>query len=115
MPSSGRKENGMDRHRPGRSSSVVGPVEFGDGRAARGGRESRMVDDRDVAADPGSSSPSSPTGVAPALLADGPTTLPEVGSEFLGFRLIGELGRGAFGRVYLARQAGLASRPVALK
>jgi serine/threonine protein kinase/Tfp pilus assembly protein PilF len=41
--------------------------------------------------------------------------LPEVGSEFLGFRLLGELGRGAFGRVYLAHQGDLASRPVALK
>src|SRR3954453_11298600 len=49
------------------------------------------------------------------LESDGPTPLPEVGSEFLGFRLIGELGRGAFGRVYLARQGDLASRPVALK
>src|SRR3954447_19440260 len=49
------------------------------------------------------------------LESDGPTPLPEVGGEFLGFRLIGELGRGAFGRVYLARQGDLASRPVALK
>src|SRR5512135_769538 len=45
----------------------------------------------------------------------GLTTQPEVGSEFLGFRLIGELGRGAFSSVYLARQDDLASRPVALK
>ena len=37
------------------------------------------------------------------------------GRDFLGFRLIGELGRGAFGRVYLARQGDLADRPVALK
>ena len=42
-------------------------------------------------------------------------SLPDVGDEFLGFRLIGELGRGSFGRVYLARQAGLADRPVVLK
>lgn len=41
--------------------------------------------------------------------------LPEPGSEFLGFRLRAELGRGAFGRVYLARQGDLANRPVALK
>jgi eukaryotic-like serine/threonine-protein kinase len=41
--------------------------------------------------------------------------LPEVGEEFLGFRLIGELGRGAFGRVYLAKQGRLAERLVALK
>ncbi|MEA2631895.1 MAG: eukaryotic-like serine/threonine-protein kinase, partial [Chloroflexota bacterium] len=48
-------------------------------------------------------------------LARGLTTLPEVGDVFLGFELIGELGRGAFSRVYLARQGELADRPVALK
>ncbi len=42
-------------------------------------------------------------------------TLPEVGTEFLGFQLLAELGRGSFGRVYLARQGELADRPVALK
>src|SRR5437016_4486865 len=36
--------------------------------------------------------------------ASAATPLPEVGSEFLGFYLVEELGRGAFGRVYLARQ-----------
>ncbi len=41
--------------------------------------------------------------------------LPEVGTEFLGFQLLTELGRGSFGRVYLARQGELADRPVALK
>src|SRR5262249_29226723 len=41
--------------------------------------------------------------------------MPEVGSEFLGFRLLRELGRGAFGRVFLAQQGELANRPVALK
>jgi serine/threonine protein kinase/Flp pilus assembly protein TadD len=40
---------------------------------------------------------------------------PEIGSEFLGFHIERELGRGAFGRVYLARQGDLAGRPVALK
>ncbi len=40
---------------------------------------------------------------------------PAVGTEFLGFRLVEELGRGAFGRVYLAHQGTLAGRPVALK
>jgi serine/threonine protein kinase/Tfp pilus assembly protein PilF len=40
---------------------------------------------------------------------------PEVGHDFLGFHLVGELGRGAFGRVYLAEQEGLANRTVALK
>jgi serine/threonine protein kinase/Tfp pilus assembly protein PilF len=41
--------------------------------------------------------------------------LPDVGTEFLGFRLVRELGRGAFGRVYLAQQGTLAGRAVALK
>jgi len=41
--------------------------------------------------------------------------LPEVGDDFAGFRLIAEIGRGAFGRVYLARQGDLADRPVVLK
>jgi serine/threonine protein kinase/Flp pilus assembly protein TadD len=40
---------------------------------------------------------------------------PEVDGDFLGFHLVGELGRGAFGRVYLARQDDLAGRLVALK
>lgn len=57
--------------------------------------------------------PLPPTAAAPTI----PTrpALPDVGSEFLGFRLVGELGRGAFGRVYLATQGELAGRPVALK
>ena len=41
--------------------------------------------------------------------------MPKVGGHFLGFQLCGELGRGAFGRVYLARQGDLAHRLVALK
>ena len=41
--------------------------------------------------------------------------MPEVGDEFLDFELIDELGKGAFGRVFLARQADLADRLVALK
>jgi serine/threonine protein kinase/tetratricopeptide (TPR) repeat protein len=41
--------------------------------------------------------------------------LPEVGSVFLGFHLIAELGRGSFSRVYLAQQGDLANRLVALK
>src|SRR5436305_2044547 len=46
---------------------------------------------------------------------DDPAYVPAVGEEFLGFRLEAELGRGAFGRVFLARQGELADRPVALK
>ncbi len=41
--------------------------------------------------------------------------LPIVGDWFAGFELIAVLGRGAFGRVYLARQGDLADRFVALK
>ena len=40
---------------------------------------------------------------------------PRVSSKFLGFELVGILGKGAFGRVYLARQDELAQRFVALK
>jgi eukaryotic-like serine/threonine-protein kinase len=40
---------------------------------------------------------------------------PEIGSEFLGFDLIAELGRGAIGRVYLASELALGERRVVLK
>lgn len=40
---------------------------------------------------------------------------PENGTEFCGFRLLQELGRGAFSRVFLAEQSTLAGRYVALK
>lgn len=40
---------------------------------------------------------------------------PRVGDTILGFKLIAELGRGAFARVFLAHQEALANRPVALK
>ncbi len=41
--------------------------------------------------------------------------MPDVGDQFQSFDLVGELGRGAFGRVFLARQGDLAQRFVALK
>lgn len=41
--------------------------------------------------------------------------LPEVGDRFLDFWLLAELGRGTFGRAFLARQANLAGRLVVLK
>ncbi len=44
-----------------------------------------------------------------------PVRFPRRGEVLAGFRIISELGRGAFGRVYLAEQAELADRPVALK
>ncbi len=48
-------------------------------------------------------------------LASAARQLPKVGDRFLGFELVGELGQGVFGRVYLARQGDLANRFVALK
>jgi serine/threonine protein kinase len=55
------------------------------------------------------------SGPGAVRLPDGTIALPEAGSDFLHFRLIVELGRGTFGRVFLARQADLADRLVALK
>ncbi len=48
-------------------------------------------------------------------LARGTLALPSAGDEFLGFELVDEIGRGAFGRVFLARQKDLANRQVVLK
>ena len=53
--------------------------------------------------------------IAAESLAGAMSGFPRVGERFLGFELRGELGRGAFGRVYLARQGDLANRLVALK
>ncbi len=53
--------------------------------------------------------------IAAAHLAEAVDAIPDVGDDFLGFRLLAELGRGAFGRVYLAQQSTLANRLVALK
>ncbi len=41
--------------------------------------------------------------------------MPRAGDELAGFQIIGELGRGAFARVYLAEQTSLGHRLVALK
>ena len=48
-------------------------------------------------------------------LAQAVSQFPRPGNTFLGFELLAELGRGTFGRVYLARQGDLANRYVALK
>jgi serine/threonine protein kinase/regulator of sirC expression with transglutaminase-like and TPR domain len=52
---------------------------------------------------------------SPSRLAAAGVALPEVGGEFCGFKLVTELGRGAFGKVFLSHQGDLADRPVALK
>jgi serine/threonine protein kinase/Tfp pilus assembly protein PilF len=52
---------------------------------------------------------------AAARLAEVVIAMPQAGCDFLGFRLVRELGRGAFGRVFLAQQGDLANRSVALK
>lgn len=55
--------------------------------------------------------------LAPATTeaGDQKTELPRPGETFADFYLLSELGRGAFGRVFLARQRDLAGRLVALK
>lgn len=50
-----------------------------------------------------------------ARLAEAITSFPDVGGYFLGYHLIGELGRGAFSRVYLAREPAVGNRLIALK
>src|SRR2546423_14726532 len=52
---------------------------------------------------------------AAARYDEAQAAMPAAGDEFAGFRLVRELGRGAFGRVFLALQGDLAERPVALK
>ena len=44
-----------------------------------------------------------------------PGSLPRPGDELAGFRIVLELGRGAFARVYLAEEVHLGRRPVAIK
>ncbi|HEV2948163.1 MAG TPA: protein kinase [Gemmataceae bacterium] len=48
-------------------------------------------------------------------LAQAAVAMPEVGTDFVGFRLVKEIGKGAFARVFLAVQGELADRLVVLK
>src|SRR5689334_22848714 len=90
------------------ASSVVGPLEPAD--APEGSQR------RQPTPSAGAAAPRLPHARAEAdVLTRALAAIPPVGSNFLGFQLIAELGRGAFGRVYLARQGDLANRAVALK
>ncbi len=51
----------------------------------------------------------------PADDSSHPTSLPRAGDEVSGFRLLLELGRGAFARVFLAEELSLGGRLVALR
>ena len=64
---------------------------------------------------PGARPKSTSTIYAPPTDGEPEFRLPEAGQSFLGFWLDRELGRGAVGRVFLARQPDMADRPVVLK
>lgn len=51
----------------------------------------------------------------PALLRELTVRWPESGESFLGYRLLSELGRGAFARVFLAQEVAVGGRLVAVK
>src|SRR5688500_15327555 len=59
--------------------------------------------------------PPGPDSTHPAEPADGRPHYPDPGETVLDFRIVSELGRGSFGRVFLAEQVGLAGRRVAVK
>lgn len=59
-------------------------------------------------------SPRDPT-PRPDAATDRPVLIPRPGEAIGGFRLVAGLGRGAFARVYLAHEAVLGNRPIALK
>jgi len=52
---------------------------------------------------------------SPELLVDPPSSWPKAGAVWEGFELVAELGRGAFARVFLAKELALGERLVALK
>jgi eukaryotic-like serine/threonine-protein kinase len=51
----------------------------------------------------------------PRAMVVSPTAMPKAGDRYLQFDIVRELGRGVFGRVFLARQTDLADRLVVLK
>src|SRR5438874_10309874 len=64
---------------------------------------------------PGGAQPPALRGADPAIPQPEAGATHPLGSQFLGFRLLKELGQGAFGRVFLAQQGDLADREVVLK
>jgi serine/threonine protein kinase/Flp pilus assembly protein TadD len=68
-----------------------------------------------MAAEVSAGTPGEPALPNSSVIAQAQTLLPNVGDTFLHFRLIDLLGEGAVGKVYLAEQAELADRYVALK
>ncbi len=63
----------------------------------------------------GSGSTRAPSLLSPTGSGEHACAFPEAGQTISGFSLVEELGRGAFARVFLARERELADRPVALK
>lgn len=55
------------------------------------------------------------TNPTPSSISCQNNSLPAVGQSLCGFQIVGELGRGSFGRVYLASETGLANRRVVIK
>ncbi len=66
-------------------------------------------------ADLGPDAPVDSRATRAVVAPDAAIAFPKLGEAIGGFRLISELGRGAFARVYLAHEAALGNRPVALK
>jgi hypothetical protein len=95
----------------GVDSEAWGPLRPDLGRSAPGAPTSpRSSPAPDAAAGSGGDGSTTTTPVRGPAVA-----FPRLGESIAGFRIIGELGRGAFARVYLAHEAALGNRPVALK
>ena len=84
---------------------------------AMGEQASALSDDESLLGDPSPVTHAKMSGPEPARSsARGPTLpAPKKGEVLGGFRIVSELGRGAFARVYLAEQVDLGNRLVALK
>ena len=112
-----------DRSRSGRGLGFApppcddSPHEFPWGRTLpHGAPRPRVAHDDDVTVEHNPQTPGSGRdGQAPGRSTQRPHRFPAAGEFIAGFRLLSELGRGAFGRVFLAEESGLADRRVAVK